>query len=240
MKQQLERYGIIEDKNPREILLLRGKGCSWRKCRFCDYHLDYNLNQEANYRLNKEVLQLVTGKFGVLEIINSGSFVDLDLQTMELIKAICIEKNINQIHFESHWNHRQDIEALRASFRDNAISVKMKIGVETFEREYRENLLIKGIDTDRPEDIAEYFDECCLLFGLTGQTVESMEKDLSIGLTYFERVCVNIMVDNTTPVKADSQVIELFRNHLYSQCVENPRIDVLMENTDFGVGGAKK
>lgn len=236
MKNQLERYGIIEDKNPREILLLRGKGCSWRKCRFCDYHLDFSRNQEANYLLNKAVLQAVTGKFAVLEIINSGSFIDLDEKTMSLIKRTCVEKNIKQIHFESHWNHREDIKALRGFFSESAIIVKMKIGIETFDYQCRETTLLKGIDTDRPEGIAEYFDECCLLFGLTGQTVESMKNDLETGLKYFDRVCVNIMVDNTTPIKADPSVIEQFRQRLYTQCKENPRIDILMENTDFGVG----
>ena len=34
------RYSVIEDKNPREIVMLVGDGCKWRKCRFCDYHLD--------------------------------------------------------------------------------------------------------------------------------------------------------------------------------------------------------
>ncbi|MGF6375931.1 hypothetical protein M2140_001001 [Clostridiales Family XIII bacterium PM5-7] len=236
MNKQLERYSVISQKNPREILLLRGKGCSWRNCRFCDYHLDYSLDQEANAQLNKEVLSQVTGDFGVLEIINSGSFVDLDARTMELIKETCIAKHISQIHFESHWLHRQDIQALRDFFQKDAIAVKMKIGVETFDRDFRETVMVKGIDTSRPEDIAEYFDECCLLFGLTGQILESMRNDISIGLRYFERVCVNIMVDNTTPIKADPEVIAQFRDHLYADCLENQRIDVLMENTDFGVG----
>ena len=34
------RYAVIEEKNPREIVMLRGLGCTWRRCRFCDYHLD--------------------------------------------------------------------------------------------------------------------------------------------------------------------------------------------------------
>ena len=34
------RYSVITEKNPREIVLLRGSGCVWKKCAFCDYHLD--------------------------------------------------------------------------------------------------------------------------------------------------------------------------------------------------------
>ena len=37
---EMERYSVITEKNPREIVLLRGAGCAWRRCRFCDYHLD--------------------------------------------------------------------------------------------------------------------------------------------------------------------------------------------------------
>ena len=47
------RYSVIEDKNPREIVMLVGDGCKWRKCRFCDYHLDSSNDIEANYKMNK-------------------------------------------------------------------------------------------------------------------------------------------------------------------------------------------
>ena len=33
------RYSKITEKNPREIVMLVGNGCKWRKCRFCNYHL---------------------------------------------------------------------------------------------------------------------------------------------------------------------------------------------------------
>lgn len=38
----MERYSVITNKNPREIVLLRGSGCKWRRCAFCDYHLDFS------------------------------------------------------------------------------------------------------------------------------------------------------------------------------------------------------
>ena len=85
------RYSVIEDKNPREIVMLVGDGCKWRKCRFCDYHLDSSKDIEANFQLNKQVLSNVTGKFGELEVINSGSFVDLDKKTIELIPLFVLK-----------------------------------------------------------------------------------------------------------------------------------------------------
>ena len=79
------RYSVIEDKNPREIVMLVGDGCKWRKCRFCDYHLDSSKDIQANFKINEQVLSHVTGLYHELEVINSGSFVDLDSQTIETV-----------------------------------------------------------------------------------------------------------------------------------------------------------
>ena len=89
---------------------------------------------------------------------------------------------------------------------------------------------------DRPEKIAEYFDEINLLQGIKGQTKVSMINDIDIGLEYFSRVCVNIMVENGMPVKPDRNVIEEFMKDVYPKYKDNERVDILIENTDFGVG----
>ena len=60
---EMERYSVITEKNPREIVLLRGAGCAWRRCRFCDYHLDCSPDQKANFALNRRVLARVTGEY---------------------------------------------------------------------------------------------------------------------------------------------------------------------------------
>ena len=86
------RYSVIEKKNPREILLLRGRGCGWRRCSFCDYHLDFSKNEEENYRLNKKELEKISGCYGKLEVINSGSFPELDERTIEDIRTVCGKK----------------------------------------------------------------------------------------------------------------------------------------------------
>lgn len=231
------RYSVITEKNPREIVLLRGAGCVWKKCTFCDYHLDASPDAAANFALNHAVLSNVTGKFGRLEVINSGSFCDLDEQTMQEIERVCQEKKIKTIHFECHWIHRKEIPALRARFDAIGVQIRMKIGVETFDRTYREEVLHKGIGVSDPTEIAELFDECCLLFGLGGQNTESMQRDVEIGLANFDRVCVNVMVENSTEVKPDPEVIRAFCAHIEPQYRDNPRVDILMENTDFGVGG---
>lgn len=235
---EMQRYAVIKDKNPREIVLLRGTGCKWRRCRFCDYHLDFSSNEAANFALNENILARITGRFGVLEVINSGSFSDLDASTMNKILHICKDKKIQQIHFECHWKDRSHIQALRNAFSAIGTTVKVKIGVETFDPLFRESYLDKGIDENDPAVIAKDFDECCLLQGIPGQTAETMIYDIETGLAHFQRVCVNIMVKNSKSIEPDPAVIQSFIAEVLPRYQENPAVDILLNNTDFGVGGA--
>ena len=120
------RYNKLIEKNPREIVLLRGSGCKWRRCRFCDYHLDFCLDEKENFALNSKVLAQVTGEFGRLEVINSGSFCDLDENTIEAILSICIAKQITTLYFECHWIHRELIADFKKKFADAGITVKIR------------------------------------------------------------------------------------------------------------------
>lgn len=232
----MNRYSVITDKNPREIVLLRGRGCRYRRCSFCDYHYDASCDERANLEINTEALSHVTGEFGCLEVVNSGSFCELDGSVMKAIMAVCTAKNIKHIHFECHWLYRRHIPALRQAFAQIGTEVKMKIGVESFDAEYRENVMLKGIKETDPAKIAEDFNECCLLFGLPGQTVDSMKNDIETGLKYFERVCVNVMVENSTSLQPSEEVRQVFINEIYPDYKDNPRVDILLHNTDFGVG----
>lgn len=231
------RYSIIREKNPREILLLRGKGCRWRRCTFCDYHLDCSADEEANLVLNRAEMAKVTGLYKHLEVINSGSFIELGETTLYELADLCREKGIHTLHFECHWIYRDEISRWRKIFANAGTTLKIKMGVESFNYDFRENFLRKGISEHCTEKIAEGFDECCLLFGLTGQTEESMRRDIEIGLEYFERVCVNIFVENKTALKPDNEVIGVFREKIMPQYIGNSRVDILINNTDFGVGG---
>ena len=232
----MQRYSVITEKNPREIVLLRGRGCRYRRCAFCDYHSDASCDEYANLKINTEALNHVTGQFGCLEVVNSGSFCELDDSTMKAIMAVCVAKKISVIHFECHWIYRRHIPSLRRTFAEIGVEVKMKIGVETFDSNYRENIMLKGIKETSPANIAEDFNECCLLFGLPGQTADSMKSDIETGLEYFERICVNIMVENSAPLQPSQEVRQIFMNEIYPDYKDNQRVDVLLQNTDFGVG----
>ena len=85
----MDRYALIHTKMPREFVLLQGTGCRWRKCTFCDYHEDVS---EHPFEINEPILRHVTGKYGVLDVINSGSVMELDVETIALIKEVVKEK----------------------------------------------------------------------------------------------------------------------------------------------------
>ncbi|MBQ8780901.1 MAG: radical SAM protein [Oscillospiraceae bacterium] len=233
----MTRYSIINTKNPREILLLRGKGCRWRRCTFCDYHLDCSADENENLVLNREVMSQVTGVYRHLEVINSGSFTELGEACLYELAELCSKKRIRTLHFECHWLYRDEISRWRRVFAEAGTELKIKTGVESFDYDFRENILRKGITEHSPEKIAESFDECCLLFGLTGQTEESMRRDIETGLEYFERVCVNIFVKNQTSLNPDEKVIAVFCEKIMPLYENNDRVDILLNNTDFGVGG---
>ena len=229
------RYSIITDKNPREIVMLRGSGCRYLRCRFCDYHLDSSRNEEENYRINKEALSKVNGIYHSLEVINSGSFLELDEKTMEEIRRVCKEKQISQLRFEVHWMYHKHVQKWKDYFKKQGITLKIKMGVETFDDTFRREVFDKGMEGVMPEEIAGVADEVCLLFGISGQTAESMQKDIETGLKYFERICINIMVENTTPIRPDQEVIRLFVEQIYPKYKENQR--VLLVYRLFGKSG---
>jgi len=63
-----------------------------------------------------------------------------------------------------------------------------------------------------------------------------MKKDIELGLRYFDRICVNIMYENTTNMHPDRDVINTFMENIYPLYKDNARVDILLNNTDFGVG----
>lgn len=231
---ELNRYNLITNKFKREMLLLVGTGCFYSKCAFCDYHLD-KLEKEKAFEVNKKVLDRVTGVYKRLEIVNSGSFLELDDKTINYIKKIINDKKIETLIVESHYYYRNELEKIKEIFSN--INVEFKIGVETFNADYRENVLKKGMGKNvLVEDIKKYFSQVCLLFGIKGQTKEDFLLDLKIARENFKRVCINIFNENTTPLKADTELIEWFKNEIYDSIKDEEDIDILIANTDLGVG----
>lgn len=228
----MERYSRITNKNQREIVLLKAKPCAWGKCRFCDYIDDNSTDVSAMVQLNREVLSNVTGEFGVLEVIDSASCFDLPEETLKDIKKVIEKCNIRKLFFESHWIYRHRLNEMREYF---GIPIVYKIGVETFDYNFREGYLNKHADFKTPEEVAKYFDSPCLMVGIKGQTREMIRKDMEILKQYFRLGTINVYTDNTTDVKKDPELIQWFAEE-FAWMKDDPSVEVLFENTDFGVG----
>lgn len=228
----MDRYNKITNKNNREIVLLRSFPCVWGKCSFCDYIDDNGRDEEELNKLNKEVLDNITGEFGVLEVINSGSCFEIPKVTMNYIKKIVDEKKIKLLFFESHWCYRNRLDEIKNFFN---IPIIFKIGVETFDYDFRNNFLNKNAKFKDAKEVAEKFQSVCLMVGIKGQTKDMIKKDIEILLENFKYGTINVFVDNTTSIKRDEELVQWFRKE-YSYLDDHPTIEVLYHNTDFGVG----
>ena len=227
----MDRYALIHTKMPREFVLLQGAGCKWKKCTFCDYHEDVS---EHPFTMNEPVLRQVTGQYGVLDVINSGSAMELDSETIAFIKEVVKEKNIHTLWFEAHYMYRKKLAEFAKQFAP--VQVKFRCGVETFDADLR-NAWKKGIPSSvTPEDVAKYFHGVCLLCCTQGENKEHIMKDIEIAQKHFEYFSVNVFCNNSTQVKQDKELAQWFAREVYPKIKDEEGIEVLMENTDLGVG----
>ena len=227
----MERYAIIHTILPREFVLLQGTGCRWKKCTFCDYHADVSDNPFA---VNKGVLAQVQGVYGVLDVINSGSAMELDEQTIAMIKEVVQEKQIHTLWFEAHYMYRHKLAKFAEQF--DGVEVKFRCGVESFDGSLRQQWN-KGIAASvTAQDVAKHFQGVCLLCCMQGDSKERILKDIALAEQYFEYASVNVFCENSTSLKQDNALAKWFVEEVYPNLKDSNKIEVLVENTDLGVG----
>lgn len=227
----MQRYSLITEKFPREFLLLQGTGCRWARCTFCDYHSD---RSDSPFETNRKVLEQVTGEFGVIDIINSGSAMELDDETIMMIKDVVRSKGIRTIWFEAHYMYRHRLEEFARLFAP--ATVKFRCGVESFNAALRSGWA-KGIPASvTAADVARYFKGVCLLCCTAGDSRERIIEDIATAKKYFEYFSVNLFCNNSTTVKRDEALASWFVKELYPTLKDDSQIEVLIENSDLGVG----
>ena len=227
----LVRYSLLTKKMPREFILLQGTGCIWKRCTFCDYYLDVT---EDPFTVNRPVIEMVTGELGVLDIINSGSAMELDEKTLSFLRQTIERLPIHTVWFEAHWLYHRKLKAFAEKFP--GVTVKFRTGVETFDPKLRKEWG-KGIPEEiRAQTIADYFSGICLLIGIKGQTKQSILRDIKLALEYFEYFSVNAFVENTTDMKRDQELVDWFVQTVFPDLKDHPNVDILINNTDLGVG----
>lgn len=230
----MERYSVIHGGLSREFLLLQGTGCRWRQCTFCDYHTDTCPTPYVS--TNHAVLDRVTGEFGILDIINSGSAWELDGETIEAIRRVVKEKRIHTLWFEMHYMYRHRLQKFARLFAP--ATVKFRCGVETFDPNLR-LLWHKGIAPEvTAADIARHFSGVCLLCctDTPGDTRERLLKDISLAEEHFEYYSVNLFCHNGTTVRRNREMARWFVSEVYPTLMRSHKAEVLLNNTDLGVG----
>ena len=226
----LERYSLITEGLQREFILLQGTGCRWRRCTFCDYYDDVSSDPFA---VNKAVLDEVTGRYKVLDIINSGSAPEFDDRTISCIARKVEEKGITDLWFEAHWMYRNVLEKFASRF---PCRVHFRTGVESFNPKLR-SAWNKGIGEDvTPEMIRKHFEGVCLLAGVKGQTVEDIMQSVETAEKLFSYYSVNLFTPNTTKTERDEELCRIFIEKLAPTIRKSAKAEVLIENTDLGVG----
>ena len=227
----MERYALIHSVLPREFVLLQGTGCRWKKCTFCDYHEDVS---DDPFAVNSEVLKQVEGVYGVLDVINSGSAMELDGRTVEMIKMVVKEKKIHTLWFEAHYMYKNQLAKFAEQFE--GVEVKFRCGVESFDGRLRERWN-KGIAVSvRAEDVAKYFQGVCLLCCTVGDSKERILRDIELAERYFEYASVNVFCENGTAVKRNEELANWFVKDVYPKLKVSSKIEILINNTDLGVG----
>ena len=227
----MQRYSLIHTKLPREFVLLQGTGCRWRQCTFCDYHDDISTDPFA---INRPLLEQVTGVYGVLDIINSGSALELDEQTIALIQQVVRKQGIHTLWFEAHYMYRHRLAQFASLFPD--VTVKFRCGVETFDGALR-NMWRKGIaPTVTAADVSNYFHGVCLLCCTEGETRERILHDIELARQHFEYFSINLFCNNGTSHHRDEELVTWFMHDVYPSLRDEEGIEILVGNTDLGVG----
>lgn len=230
---ELVRYGRYTRKRPREVVLLRGLPCIWSKCSFCDYIDDNTTDLDAIRRTADAALARVTGEFGRLMVINSGSIQELPMEIRARLRDLIASRGIREFYTESYWAYRKDFAATRAFF---GCDTHLFLGVETFDDNLRNGVLNKSMHWSSPEDVAAATDAINLLVGFRGQTRDSVRRDVEIMLRLFRYGVVNLFTENTRSAGLMDADLKAWFLEEFAWLNDEPRVDVLAVNTDFGVG----
>ena len=230
------RYSKVEGKFHREIVLLKSFPCAYGKCSFCNYIEDNSNNEEEINEVNLKVLKEITGEFGVLEVINSGSVFEIPKKTLEKIREVVYEKDIKILYFEIFYSYLSRLDEIINYFNEKKkVEIRFRTGIESFDNDFRRNVYKKNIllDEKKIKELSEKIYSVCLLIATQGQTKEMIKTDIEMGLKYFKAITINVFVDNGTVVKRDAELVKWFvqdMKHLFN----NDRVEILIDNKDLG------
>jgi len=87
-----------------------------------------------------------------------------------------------------------------------------------------------------PADVARHFQGVCLLCCTEGETREHILTDIAIARRHFEYFSINLFCNNGTSLRRDESLAQWFVREVYPTLRDVDGIEVLIGNTDLGVG----
>ena len=232
----MKRYSVIDKKNKREMLLLKGKPCIYGKCSFCNYILDNSNNIKEINDCNMEILSEIEGIYNVLEVVNSGSVFELPDETLSRIREISDQNGIEIIYFEAYISYIKRLNEIIDFFPNQEI--RFRLGVETFDDEFRKNILNKNFsisDGNVFEEILNKYWGVLLMVCIQGQTKEQILLDINTAIDNFQEITISLFNDNGTVVKQDKELTKWFVEEIYPSLQDKHNIEILISNQDLGV-----
>lgn len=130
--------------------------------------------------------------------------------------------------------YRNRLAAFAARFAP--VRVKFRCGIESFCPEQRARWN-KGVPASvTAADVAHHFDGVCLLCCTADDSRERIIADIETARRHFEYFSVNVFCNNNTAVKRNDELAQWFAKEVYPVIKDYPGVEVLLNNTDLGVG----
>ena len=144
-------------------------------------------------------------------------------------------ERLNQRHHRKRFLFgRNRLAAFAARFAP--VRVKFRCGIESFSPGQRARWN-KGVPASvTATDVAHHFDGVCLLCCTADDSRERIIADIETARRHFEYFSVNVFCNNNTAVKRNDELAQWFAKEVYPVIKDYPGVEVLLNNTDLGVG----
>ena len=139
------------------------------------------------------------------------------------------------IYFEAYFGYLDRLDEIRNFFKEQ--EVRFIIGVETFDNNYRTQILTKNFHIDEKviKKLKKEYQTVLLLICTEGQTKEQILFDIKFARENFKEVVVSIFVNNGTTIVRDEKLVSWFLKEVYPYLKSDNKVEILVDNKDFGV-----
>ncbi|MFZ2200830.1 MAG: radical SAM protein, partial [Leptotrichiaceae bacterium] len=116
--------------------------------------------------------------------------------------------------------------------------IRFRLGIETFDDEFRKNILNKNFSLSEGkvfENIRNNYWGALLMVCIQGQTKEQILLDIKTATDNFQEITISVFNDNGTVVKQDKELTKWFVEEIYPSLQDKQNTEVLISNQDLGV-----